>query len=252
MNDENLLRYSRQIILPEVGIEGQQRLLNSTILLVGLGGLGSASAMYLASAGVGHLILADFDQVELSNLQRQVIHATDDIGKDKVTSAKETLLAINPNINITTLTDLNEDNIGEWVRKSDIVLDGTDNFDTRFKINQACITARTPLVSAAVIRFEGQLSVFKGYEKNQPCYQCLYSTTGNSDENCVDNGILAPVAGILGTLQALQALKVILNLGEQLVAKLMVIDALELNFRTITLNKDKSCPICNKVANVAQ
>lgn len=252
MNDENLLRYSRQIILPEVGIEGQQRLLNSTILLVGLGGLGSASAMYLASAGVGHLILADFDQVELSNLQRQVIHATDDIGKDKVTSAKETLLAINPNINITTLTDLNEDNIGEWVRKSDIVLDGTDNFDTRFKINQACITARTPLVSAAVIRFEGQLSVFKGYEKNQPCYQCLYSTTGNSDENCVDNGILAPVAGILGTLQALQALKVILNLGEQLVAKLMIIDALELNFRTITLNKDKSCPICNKVANVAQ
>lgn len=252
MNDENLLRYSRQIILPEVGIEGQQRLLNSTILLVGLGGLGSASAMYLASAGVGHLILADFDQVELSNLQRQVIHATDDIGKDKVTSAKETLLAINPNINITTLTDLNEDNIGEWVRKSDIVLDGTDNFNTRFKINQACITARTPLVSAAVIRFEGQLSVFKGYEKNQPCYQCLYSTTGNSDENCVDNGILAPVAGILGTLQALQALKVILNLGEQLVAKLMIIDALELNFRTITLNKDKSCPICNKVANVAQ
>lgn len=246
MNDEDLLRYSRQIILPEVDIEGQKALLNSTILLIGLGGLGSPSAMYLASAGVGHLILADFDQVELSNLQRQIIHTTDDIGKDKVTSAKEALSVINPNIRITTLTDLNEDNIGEWVQKSDIVVDGTDNFDTRFKINQACVTERKPLVSAAVIRFEGQLSVFKGYEKQQPCYQCLYSTTGNSDENCTDNGILAPVAGVLGTLQALQALKVILNLGEQLVGKLMIVDALDMSFRTVTLNKDKSCPICSQ------
>ncbi|SFV89548.1 Sulfur carrier protein adenylyltransferase ThiF [hydrothermal vent metagenome] len=245
MNDDELLRYSRQIMLPEIGIEGQQTLLDSTMLLIGVGGLGSPSAMYLAAAGVGHLILADFDQVELSNLQRQVIHTTGDIGKDKVISAKETISAINPNIKITTLTDLNADNIGEWVQKADIVLDGTDNFDTRFKINQSCVTNKTPLVSAAVIRFEGQLSVFKGYKKNQPCYQCLYSTTGNNDENCTDNGILAPVAGMLGTMQALQALKVILNLGEQLVGKLIIVDALDLTFRTIKLNKDKHCSICH-------
>ncbi|WXU00020.1 MAG: Molybdopterin-synthase adenylyltransferase [Catillopecten margaritatus gill symbiont] len=245
MNDETLLRYSRQIMLPEIDIAGQQTLLDSTLLLIGVGGLGSPSALYLAAAGVGHLILADFDQVELSNLQRQIIHTTNDIGKDKVTSAKETLSAINPNIKITTLTNLNASNIGEWVQKSNIVLDGTDNFDTRFKINQACVTHKTPLISAAVIRFEGQLSTFKGYEKNHPCYQCLYPATGNNDETCSSNGILAPVAGILGTLQALQALKVLLNLGEQLTSKLMIIDALDMNFRTLTLNKDKSCPICN-------
>lgn len=244
MNNQNLLRYSRQIILPEITEAGQQKLLNSTVLLMGIGGLGSASAMYLAAAGIGHLIIADFDQVELSNLQRQVIHHTDDIGKNKVDSAKTKMLAINPNIKITTLTNLREDNIGEWVKQCDIVLDGTDNFDIRFKINQACVAQQTPLVSAAVIRFEGQLSVFKGYEENQPCYQCLYSTTGNSDENCIDNGILAPVAGILGTLQALQTIKVILNIGEQLAGKLMIIDALSLDFRKIKMNKDKSCPIC--------
>ncbi len=246
MNDEDLLRYSRQILLPEVNEEGQQALLDSTALLIGLGGLGSPSAMYLAASGVGHLILADFDQVELSNLQRQVIHHTDDIGKDKVASAKAKMLAINPNIKITTLTDLNADNINKWVGACDIVLDGTDNFESRFRINQACVTQCKPLVSAAVIRFEGQLSVFKGYEKNQPCYQCLYSSVGNNDENCVENGILAPVAGVLGTLQALQALKVILNLGEQLTGKLMLVDALDLSFKTIQLNKDNHCPICKK------
>ena len=244
MNDQDLLRYSRQIILPEVGIEGQQALLDSTILLIGVGGLGSPSAMYLAAAGVGHLIIADFDKVELSNLQRQVIHHTDDIGKFKVDSAKAKMLAINPDITITTIKDLNADNLNSWASKADMVLDGTDNFETRFKINQACVEEQKPLVSAAVIRFEGQLSVFKGYEADQPCYQCLYSTEGNSDENCTDNGILAPVAGMLGTMQALQAIKVVLNLGEQLVGKLMIIDALDLTFRTVKVNKDDFCPIC--------
>ncbi|SMN11442.1 Sulfur carrier protein adenylyltransferase ThiF [uncultured Candidatus Thioglobus sp.] len=246
MNDQDLLRYSRQILLPEVGVEGQQLLLDSTMLLIGLGGLGSPSALYLAAAGVGHLIIADFDQVELSNLARQIAHHTADIGKDKVESAKQKMLAINPAIKITTLTTLNPDNIEQWVQKSDIVLDGTDNFDTRFKINQSCVIQNTPLVSAAVIRFEGQLSVFKGYKTEQPCYQCLYPTQGNNDENCTNNGILAPVAGILGTLQALQAIKVALNLGEQLVGKLMIIDALKLDFKTLKINKDKECPVCNK------
>ncbi len=246
MDNQNLLRYSRQILLPEVNEEGQQTLLDSTALLIGLGGLGSASAMYLAASGVGHLIIADFDQVELSNLQRQVIHHTADIGKNKVESAKVKMLAINPNIQVTTLTDLNKDNIDKWVAASDVVLDGTDNFESRFKINQACVTQHIPLVSTAVIRFEGQLSVFKGYKKKQPCYQCLYPNTGNGDENCVDNGILAPVAGMLGTMQALQALKVLLNLGEQLTGKLMLVDALNLNFKTVQLNKDENCLVCNQ------
>ncbi len=246
MNDQDLLRYSRQIILPKIGIEGQQALLDSTMLLIGMGGLGSPSAMYLAAAGVGHLIIADFDMVEISNLQRQVIHHTDDIGKYKVDSAKEKMLAINPGIKVTTIKDLNDENLNSWVSKVDVVLDGTDNFDTRFKVNQACVEEKTPLVSAAVIRFEGQLSVFKGYEANQPCYQCLYSAEGNNDETCSENGILSPVAGVMGSLQALQAVKVMLNLGEQLIGKLTIIDAMDLTLRSIKISKDSACPICNK------
>jgi adenylyltransferase/sulfurtransferase len=172
------------------------------------------------------------------------VHHTDDIGKDKVDSAKSKMVAINPNIKVTTIKDLNEDNLNSWISKVDVVLDGTDNFDTRFKVNKACVEEKKPLVSAAVIRFEGQLSVFKGYEKHQPCYQCLYSVEGNSDENCVENGILAPVAGVTGSLQALQAIKVVLNLGEQLVGKLMIIDALDLTFRSVKINKDSACKIC--------
>lgn len=248
MNDQDLLRYSRQIILPEVSIEGQQTLLNSTLLLIGMGGLGSASAMYLAAAGIGHLIIADFDKVALSNLQRQVIHHTADIGKDKISSAKEKMLAINPNIKVTTIKNLDENNINTWVAKVDLVLDGTDNFESRFEINQACVNEKTALVSAAVIRFEGQLSVFKGYEAEQPCYQCLYPVVGDNDENCTNNGILAPVAGMMGTMQALQAIKVVLNLGEQLLGKLIIIDALDLTFRTVRINQDKSCKICTRGA----
>ncbi|CAC9589165.1 Molybdopterin-synthase adenylyltransferase (EC 2.7.7.80) [uncultured Gammaproteobacteria bacterium] len=244
MNDQQLLRYSRQIMLPEVGIEGQEALLGSTMLLIGMGGLGAPTALYLAAAGVGHLIIADFDTVELSNLQRQIIHHTNDIGKLKVDSAKQKMQAINPTIKITSVSDLDENNLAKWVGQSDIVLDGTDNFDTRFKINQACVTLKKPLVSAAVIRFEGQLSVFKGYEVDQPCYQCLYSKEGNSNENCTNNGILAPVAGVLGTMQALQAAKVVLNLGEQLLGKLMIIDALDLSFRSVKISKDANCPVC--------
>ena len=246
MNDQDLLRYSRQIMLPEIGIEGQQALLDSTMLLIGMGGLGSPSAMYLAAAGVGHLIIADFDTVEISNLQRQVIHHTDDIGKYKVDSAKEKMLAINPGIKVTTIKDLNDENLNSWVSKVDVVLDGTDNFDTRFKVNQACVEEKTPLVSAAVIRFEGQLSVFKGYEANQPCYQCLYSKEGNNDENCTDNGILAPVSGVMGTMQALQAIKTILDLGEKFDGKLLLFDALDLSFRSVKIPKDKTCLICGE------
>ena len=245
MNDQELLRYSKQIMLPQIDVEGQQKIIDSTMLIIGMGGLGSPTALYLAAAGVGHIIIADFDQVELSNLQRQIIHRTSDIGDDKVNSAKGKLLELNPNIKVTIANELvHTDNLSSLIKDVDIVLDGTDNFESRFEINKACVEFQKPLVSAAVIRLEGQISVFKGYEKDQPCYQCLYSQEGSGRENCVENGVLAPVAGLIGTIQALQAIKVLLNLGEQLCGVLMLVDALDLSFRKVKIVKDSECPIC--------
>ena len=245
MNDQELLRYSKQIMLPQIDVEGQQKIIDSTMLIIGMGGLGSPTALYLAAAGVGHIIIADFDQVELSNLQRQIIHRTSDIGDDKVNSAKAKLLELNPNIKVTIANELvHTDNLSSLIKDVDIVLDGTDNFESRFEINKACVEFQKPLVSAAVIRLEGQISVFKGYEKDQPCYQCLYSQEGSGRENCVENGVLAPVAGLIGTIQALQAIKVLLNLGEQLCGVLMLVDALDLSFRKVKIVKDSECPIC--------
>ena len=246
MEDQELLRYSKQIMLPQVDVEGQQKIMDATVLIVGMGGLGSPTALYLAAAGVGHLIIADFDQVELSNLQRQIIHQTKDIGDDKVNSAKNKLTELNPNIKITIANELiHTGNLPDLIKGVDIVLDGTDNFESRFEINQICVEHQKPLVSAAVVRFEGQVSVFKGYEKDQPCYQCLYSVEGEDNESCIDNGVLAPVAGLVGTLQALQAIKVILDLGDQLCGSLLIIDALDLSFRKVKISKDLKCPVCN-------
>ena len=245
MNDQELLRYSKQIMLPQIDVEGQQKIIDSTMLIVGMGGLGSPTALYLAAAGVGHIIIADFDQVELSNLQRQIIHRTSDIGDDKVNSAKAKLLELNPNIKVTIANEIvHTDNLSSLIKDVDIVLDGTDNFESRFEINKACVEFQKPLVSAAVIRLEGQISVFKGYEKNQPCYQCLYSEEGGENESCVQNGVLAPVAGLVGTIQALQAIKVLLDLGEQLCGVLLLVDALDLSFRKVKIVKDSECPIC--------
>ena len=245
MNDHELLRYSKQIMLPQIDIEGQQKINDSTILIIGMGGLGSPTALYLAAAGVGHIIIADFDQVELSNLQRQIIHSTSDIGDDKVNSAKTKLLELNPNITVTVANEImHSDNLASLIKDVDIVLDGTDNFESRFEINKACVECHKPLISAAVIRFEGQISVFKGYEVGQPCYQCLYSEQGNGRESCVENGVLAPVAGLVGTIQALQAIKVLLGLGEQLCGELLLIDGLDLSFRKVKIAKDSECSIC--------
>jgi len=245
MNDQELLRYSKQIMLPQVDIEGQQKINDSTILIIGMGGLGSPTALYLAAAGVGHLVIADFDQVELSNLQRQIIHRTADIGDDKVNSAKTKLLELNPNIKVTIANEImHSDNLVSLIKDVDIVLDGTDNFESRFEINKVCVESQKPLISAAVIRFEGQISVFKGYEVDQPCYQCLYSEEGNGRESCVENGVLAPVAGLVGTMQALQAIKVLLGIGEQLCGELLLIDGLDLSFRKVKIAKDPECPIC--------
>ena len=245
MNDHELLRYSKQIMLPQIDIEGQQKINDSTILIIGMGGLGSPTALYLAAAGVGHIVIADFDQVELSNLQRQIIHNTSDIGDDKVNSAKTKLLELNPNITVTIVNEImHSDNLASLIKNVDIVLDGTDNFESRFEINKACVECHKPLISAAVIRFEGQLSVFKGYEVDQPCYQCLYSEEGGSRESCVESGVLAPVAGLVGTMQALQAIKVLLGIGEQLCGELLLIDGLDLSFRKVKIAKDSECPIC--------
>ena len=245
MNDHELLRYSKQIMLPQIDIEGQQKINDSTILIIGMGGLGSPTALYLAAAGVGHIVIADFDQVELSNLQRQIIHSTSDIGDDKVNSAKAKLLELNPNITVTVANEImHSDNLASLIKDVDIVLDGTDNFESRFEINKACVECHKPLISAAVIRFEGQISVFKGYEVDQPCYQCLYSEQGDGRESCVENGVLAPVAGLVGTIQALQAIKVLLGLGEQLCGELLLIDGLDLSFRKVKIAKDSECPIC--------
>jgi len=246
MNDQELLRYSKQVMLPQIEIEGQQKIMDSTMLIIGMGGLGSPTALYLAASGVGHIIIADFDQVELSNLQRQIIHGTSDIGDDKVNSAKAKMLEINPNINVTIANEIvHTDNLPSLIKDVDVVLDGTDNFESRFEINKACVEFQKPLVSAAVIRLEGQISVFKGYEKDQPCYQCLYSEEGNENESCVQNGVLAPVAGLVGTIQALQAIKVLLGLGDQLCGTLLLVDGLDLSFRKVKIGKDLKCPICN-------
>ena len=248
MNDQELLRYSKQIMLPQIDVEGQQKIIDSKMLIVGMGGLGSPTALYLAAAGVGHIIIADFDQVELSNLQRQIIHRTSDIGDDKVNSAKAKLLELNPNIKVTIANEIvHTDNLSSLIKDVDIVLDGTDNFESRFEINKACVEFKKPLVSAAVIRLEGQISVFKGYEKDQPCYQCLYSEEGGENESCVQNGVLAPVAGLVGTIQALQAIKVLLDLGEQLCGLLLLVDALDLSFRKVKIVKDSECPICGLI-----
>ncbi len=245
MNDEQLLRYSRHIMLPQVDIVGQQKLLDATVLIVGIGGLGSPIAMYLAAAGVGHLILADFDDVDLTNLQRQIIHRTDNIGKPKVDSAYETLQQLNPEITITRFKQqLNSENLNDLVAQVDVVIDGCDNFATRFAVNKACVQHKRPLVSGAAIRFEGQISVFPNNEADAPCYQCLYKDEGEEEQTCSENGVLAPVVGLIGSIQAIEALKVIINIGEPLTGKLMLVDTLSMDIRTLKLKKDPACPTC--------
>ncbi len=245
MNDEQLLRYSRQIMLPSIGIEGQEKLLTSRVLIIGLGGLGSPVAMYLAAAGVGQLILADFDKVDLSNLQRQIIHSTESIGKLKVESARNTLLAINPDCRIETVSKLlDETELADHVSKADLVIDGTDNFTTRFMVNDACVATRTPLVSGAAIRLEGQVSVFSG-QPGDPCYRCLYGGGGDMDETCSENGVLAPLVGIIGSLQATEAIKVLAGAGAPLIGRLLLLDALDMQWRTLKLKADPACPTCS-------
>lgn len=245
MDDEQLLRYNRHIMLPQVGFKGQQKLHNAHALIIGLGGLGSPAAMYLASAGVGQLTLVDDDKVELTNLQRQIVHRCQNIGAKKVESAKTNLLEINPHINITTIAErLDEKSLEQQVKLADVVLDASDNFATRFLINKVCVAQRKPLVSGAAIQFEGQVCVFDSRKNNSPCYSCLYPATGEDDATCSENGILAPVVGIIGSMQALEAIKIICDIGELLIGRLLLLDALSLQWRTMNFKKDPNCPVC--------
>lgn len=246
MNDEQLLRYNRHIMLPQMGFEGQQKLHSAHVLIIGLGGLGSPASMYLASAGIGTMTLVDNDNVELTNLQRQIVHRNKDIGKAKVESAKTNLLEINPDVNIHAINyALDERQLEKQVTMADIVLDATDNFESRFAINKACTTLKKPLVSGAAIRFEGQLSVFNPNIEGCPCYSCLYPGVGNQEETCSENGVLSPVVGIIGSMQALEAIKIICGIGEPLYGKLLIFDALLQQWRTMKLRKDPACPVCS-------
>ena len=245
MKDDQLLRYSRQIMLPQCDITGQEKLLAAHVLIIGAGGLGSPAAMYLAAAGVGRLTVYDDDIVDLSNLQRQIAHHTADIGLAKVISTRNTVELLNPEVEVRAVKHrLKDGELMEEVQNVNAVLDCSDNFSTRFAINKACVLARKPLISGAAIRFEGQVSVFRADEQNSPCYNCLYKNEGEELQNCATNGVIAPITGIVGSIQALEAIKIILNTGETLTGRLLLIDGLTMNIRTMRFRKNPHCPSC--------
>ena len=244
MNDEQLLRYSRQINLPAIDFAGQEHLLQSRVLIVGLGGLGSPVALYLAAAGVGHLRVADFDRVDLSNLQRQILHTTERIGMAKVDSAIQALGALNSDVQVEGYRGpIDAECLPGLLEGVDAVVDASDNFATRYAVNTACQRHQIPLVSGAAIRAEGQVTVFPG-TPGGPCYQCLYPHAGPTDETCANNGVLSPLVGIIGAIQATETLKVLTGTGQTLAGRLLLVDALTLEFRTLGLPADPACPVC--------
>ncbi|WP_117234157.1 molybdopterin-synthase adenylyltransferase MoeB [Vibrio maerlii] len=246
LSDEEMLRYNRQIILRQFDFEGQEALKQASILIIGAGGLGCAASQYLATAGVGSITLVDDDIVELSNLQRQVLHTDEDINRPKVESAAESLKALNPHLSVDTLKKrLSDNELQQLVDSHTLVLDATDNVDTRNQLNKLCFTSKTPMVSGAAIRMEGQVSVFT-YQDEEPCYQCLSALFGDGTLSCVEAGIMAPVVGIIGAMQALEAIKVIANLGQPLTGKVLIFDAMTLSWREMKLMKLPSCPVCSQ------
>lgn len=245
MNDDELLRYSRQIMLPEIEIAGQEKLGRARVLIVGLGGLGCPVAMYLAAAGIGHLVLADFDRVDLSNLQRQIAHTTDRIGETKVSSAAKTIAALNPGVRLTCIDKKFDDSaLFSEIEQSDMVLDCTDNFDIRFQINEYCVQSKTPLVSGAAIRLEGQVMLYDPLISNSPCYRCLYQSADDVSLSCAENGVAAPVVGVIGAIQATEALKLLVGFGQSLAGYLLVFDARTMDWRKLKLSKNANCETC--------
>lgn len=241
------LRYSRHLALPEFGAPAQQKLGQASVLVVGLGGLGSPAALYLAAAGVGRLLLNDFDKVDRSNLQRQILYRESDVGAPKTRAATVALSGINPGPVLEQLDGrLDEAALAQVIGRCDLVLDGSDNFGTRFAVNKACVAAKKPLVSGAAIRYEGQLAVFDSRDAASPCYACLYQEMGEELEDCRRNGILAPVTGVIGGLMAVEALKLLTGVGQASTGRLMRYDALTADIRYSTVKKDPACPVCGQ------
>lgn len=246
LTDDELLRYSRQIMLPQVDIAGQEKLREATVLVVGVGGLGSPVAMYLAAAGVGKLVLVDQDQVDLSNLQRQIIHTAERIGVDKVESARATLAQLNTACKVETIAaQFCAENGDALVANCQVIVDCSDNFAVRFLLNRLSVQYQVPLVSGAAIRMEGQISVYDPRLSSSPCYHCLYQETGEEDQSCTTNGVLAPVVGVVGSIQATETIKLIAGIGDALMGRLLLVDFLTMEFRSIRLKKDPACPVCS-------
>jgi molybdopterin/thiamine biosynthesis adenylyltransferase len=246
MDDRQLLRYSRHILLDEVGIEGQERVLGARALLIGAGGLGSPAALYLAASGVGRITLVDDDEVDLTNLQRQVMHTTDRIGQPKVESGREALLQINPGIEVIALRERAAgERLRELVAAHDVVLDCSDNFATRQAVNRACVAARVPLVAGAVIRFDGQVSVFDVRDEASPCYACLFPEDSKfEDAACSSMGVFAPLVGVIGAVQAAEALKLLAGCGRPLVGRLLMLDGRGMEWTEVRVGRNPCCPVC--------
>ncbi len=245
MNDNQLLRYSRHMMLPEIDYAGQERLRAARVLIVGLGGLGSPVALYLAAAGVGALVLADFDTVDLSNLQRQIAHDTASVGQLKVASAAARINAMNPDVHVRQVAQrLDPNNLAELLASVDCVCDCSDNFALRFALNAACVQAKKPLVSGAAIRMEGQVTVFDTARAESPCYHCLYQEEGEEALRCSENGVLAPLVGVIGSLQAAETIKLLVGFGAPLIGRLALFDLKRADFRTLRFKRDPDCAVC--------
>lgn len=247
MNDQQLLRYSRHILLPQIDAAGQEKLLQARVLIVGLGGLGSPVAMYLAASGVGTLVLNDFDLVDVSNLQRQIIHSTESLGVNKVLSAMQFLQSLNPDCDAVALPKkLDKSEMDRQIKNVNVVVDCSDNFATRILLNQLCYENKKPLVSGAAIRFEGQLSVFHHQTDADACYACLYPSAEEGENNCTSNGVLSPVVGVIGSLQAIETIKLITGIGETLRNRLMIFDGLTQDVRIVKYKKEPQCLVCSR------
>ncbi len=246
MNDNQLLRYSRHILLPQIGYEGQEKLINSHALIVGAGGLGSPVALYLAAGGVGKLTICDFDSVDLTNLQRQIIHTTASVGINKAVSAQQTIYEINPDVLVNTVCEKSSEAAFEALAaEADVVIDCSDNFATRYVLNRVCVKLRKPLVSGAAINFEGQVTVFDMRSDESPCYHCLFPDMGGEEGlRCADSGVFAPLVGIIGTTQAAEAMKLLTGMGKSLQGRLLLLDVQAMEWRSIKLARDAACKVC--------
>ncbi len=250
MNDDQLLRYSRHILLNEIAYEGQEKLTHSHALIIGAGGLGAPVSLYLAAAGVGQLTICDFDQVELTNLQRQIIHSTTSIDMNKAASAKRSIGMLNPEVNVHSIENkCSESELLALVAQADVVIDCSDNFKTRYLLNKLCVQHKKPLVSGAAIGFEGQITVYNQQAADSPCYQCLFpqvteSTTDSNDLRCAEHGVFAPLVGIIGTTQAAEALKLLIGIGQSLQGRLLMLDTLSMQWHEVKFKRDPACKVC--------